>query len=1041
VILLLSIGIGSVIDAQVNRMRMQIKKAYKEENLSHLKSSLKTINRQDSIECSQFTQRTGKRAKVTKSNGRMAELRKVSQSGVPLYYLTTNMDAAQSTNTSSLWTGGDLGLNLNGEGMTLGEWDGGGVRTTHTEFEGRVTIGDGVPFVVPNMNNRHATHVAGTMVAAGTNDAKGMAPKASLITHNWMNDDVEMIDFASEGYLLSNHSYGLDASELPEWYFGYYDEFAQSWDNISYNAPYYLIVCAAGNDHGYNPDAGGQVNPSKNGFDLMTGASNAKNILLVGSVNDIVSNDVQMSDFSSWGPTDDGRIKPDICGNGWGLESTSSVTNINYEVISGTSMAAPNVTGSLTLLQQLYQQEKGAFMKASTLKGLAIHTAREAGVTAGPDYKFGWGVLDAKEAGNHILNEGSVTVIEELKLTNNEVITHEVSCDGSEPLKVTICWTDPAAVPGEEGVVDNPESKLINDLDIRVKSGDNEYLPWILDPSQPNKGAVTGDNVRDNTEQILIPEAMGNYTIEIKHKNELTTNEQAFSLLISGIASNPCTKPAVPINLKALDIKPVNAVVGWEGEYSDLKYELRYKELGETEWNTVNDLGNNSYYLDELIPSTEYELQVRSFCQDSPSEYSSTYYFSTSACESPTNINAMAIENNSISLTWNEVNGVSEYTIEYQGYTDEWKSITTIENSVTLNQLESGTLYSVKLRSDCSDVYTSSFIEEDFITDCLPVTELNITNITSGGVWLEWDNIVGIQEYNLRYRLKGTSEWNMLTFENNEGAVEELMTDGEYEFEVRSVCNNGEVLPYQASVTCSTYCASQGVSTDNEWIDRVVIGSIDNASGNNNGYADFRALSAKVKPEQQVNIGLKSGQVSDFPKYWSVWMDVNRDGDIGDEDELLLTGMTVDDILFEKSITIPGEAEWGKTMLRVAMQYNKQSEPCGEFEYGEVEDYTLIVGNELDEKEFTATSLPNVPDDSPLITAYPNPANSMMNINLDSQIKGGGVLRVQDMKGRILISKVMDHRVELNVSQLVSGVYIISYQNDDVKLHKRFIKR
>jgi hypothetical protein len=590
-------------------------------------------------------------------------------------------------------------------------------------------------------------------------------------------------------------------------------------------------------------------------------------------------------------------------------------------------------------------------------------------------------------------------------------------------------------------VVDNPESKLINDLDICVKSGDNEYLPWILDPSQPNKGAVTGDNVRDNTEQILIPEAMGNYTIEIKHKNELTTNEQAFSLLISGIASNPCTKPAVPINLKALDIKPVNAVVGWEGEYSDLKYELRYKELGETEWNTVNDLGNNSYYLDELIPSTEYELQVRSFCQDSPSEYSSTYYFSTSACESPTNINAMAIENNSISLTWNEVNGVSEYTIEYQGYTDEWKSITTIENSVTLNQLESGTLYSVKLRSDCSDVYTSSFIEEDFITDCLPVTELNITNITSGGVWLEWDNIVGIQEYNLRYRLKGTSEWNMLTFENNEGAVEELMTDGEYEFEVRSVCNNGEVLPYQASVTCSTYCASQGVSTDNEWIDRVVIGSIDNASGNNNGYADFRALSAKVKPEQQVNIGLKSGQVSDFPKYWSVWMDVNRDGDIGDEDELLLTGMTVDDILFEKSITIPGEAEWGKTMLRVAMQYNKQSEPCGEFEYGEVEDYTLIVGNELDEKEFTATSLPNVPDDSPLITAYPNPANSMMNINLDSQIKGGGVLRVQDMKGRILISKVMDHRVELNVSQLVSGVYIISYQNDDVKLHKRFIKR
>ena len=94
------------------------------------------------------------------------------------------------------------------------------------------------------------------------------------------------------------------------------------------------------------------------------------------------------------GPTDDGRIKPDISAKGgkhvflyWSIKRFSSYAR-NF---SGTSMSAPNVSGSLLLLQQHYNDLNGEYMLASTLRALALHTADEAGFAPGPDYRFGLG--------------------------------------------------------------------------------------------------------------------------------------------------------------------------------------------------------------------------------------------------------------------------------------------------------------------------------------------------------------------------------------------------------------------------------------------------------------------------------------------------------------------------------------------------------------------------------------------------------------------------------------------------------------------------
>ena len=157
-------------------------------------------------------------------------------------------------------------------------------------------------------------------------------------------------------------------------------DYAKDWDNILYNAPYYLMVTSAGND-GNDNSANTAPLEGNSSYDKLSGDKTAKNNMVVANGQDAIINSdgtlnsVTISSSSSEGPTDDLRIKPDITGNGTGLYSTYDGTDDAYNTISGTSMSSPNITGSLLLLQQYYNETYGNFMRASTLKGLALHTA------------------------------------------------------------------------------------------------------------------------------------------------------------------------------------------------------------------------------------------------------------------------------------------------------------------------------------------------------------------------------------------------------------------------------------------------------------------------------------------------------------------------------------------------------------------------------------------------------------------------------------------------------------------------------------------
>ncbi|MEA3504460.1 MAG: S8 family serine peptidase, partial [Bacteroidota bacterium] len=494
--------------------------------------------------------------------GGFYELQGVSESGQPIYYITTNADAAESVSTNELYTGGSLGLSLDGTDMTAGEWDGGDVLTTHQEFNNtgssRVTDKDGV-----NSTHYHATHVAGTIIAGGVQAAaKGMAYNASLDAYDWNSDEAEMAAAAADGLLISNHSYGYitgwywngsswvwqgdtGISSEEDYHFGFYGSGCQDLDGIAYDAPYYLICKSAGNDRG---DGAGQtghpIDGGADGYDCIGWKGNAKNILTIGAVKDVNGGysgnpaDVEMTSFSSWGPSDDGRIKPDICGNGYNLYSTYDDNNSAYNTISGTSMSSPNVTGSLLLLQEHYNENNGSFMKSATLKALAIHTADEAGPDNGPDYMFGWGLLNSKTAAQVISNENISSFINEESLTNGGTFTLDVTPTGTEPLVVTVVWTDPEGTP-VAAQLDPADVMLVNDIDVTVADGNKMlYYPYKLDRLNPSAAATTGNNDVDNVEKIVIENpSTDTYTITVNHEGTLTNGLQDFSLIVTGISN------------------------------------------------------------------------------------------------------------------------------------------------------------------------------------------------------------------------------------------------------------------------------------------------------------------------------------------------------------------------------------------------------------------------------------------------------------------------------------------------------------------------
>ncbi|MBL8862443.1 MAG: S8 family serine peptidase [Planctomycetes bacterium] len=414
---------------------------------------------------------------------------------------TFNQNAAALSNIDDIQ---GAPWNLSGAGLLLGEWDGGNVQTDHPDLTGRVTL------IEDTSVSDHATHVAGTMIGDGTGGAavRGMAPQALLVSANFTaGDSADEQDtiFGGSLMILTNNSWGT----IVGWntdsggtttqtgnqdLFGAYDGQARDFDEVvrTHRRP---IVKSAGNDRNDcdpsdSTDCDGVLGPDGQRYDTIPTWGNSKNVITVAATND----NGTIAAFSSSGPSDDGRVKPDVAANGVTLISTCEGST--YCSKSGTSMAAPTVSGLVALLTERYAQVFGVNPTADIVKALLVNTAIEAG-RPGPDFLFGHGIVDGLAAVQTI-DAGFVRILTEA-VDQGQLDEFLLMVPGGTPeLRVTLNWID------REGAANSVNPDIRNNLNLELVSPTNQIFRPFLAPASVTADAETGVNLLDTVEHARV---------------------------------------------------------------------------------------------------------------------------------------------------------------------------------------------------------------------------------------------------------------------------------------------------------------------------------------------------------------------------------------------------------------------------------------------------------------------------------------------------------------------------------------------------------
>ncbi len=382
------------------------------------------------------------------------------------------------------------GKNLSGKGIVVGVGDNSEIITPHLDFTGRVI--SRIPFPL----SFHGIHVSGTVAGGGLLDSKhhGMAPRATIVSQ-YLSDIITYAPtyVADHNMVVTNNSYtNADDSCAGS---GAYDVTSNYVDKQMGDYPKLLHVFSAGND-GRNT-----CSPYPYSYaTIKSGYQVAKNVLTVGAIDTLYA----AATFSSRGPVNDGRLKPEIVATGYRVYSTRHA--FGYEFSSGTSMSGPIVAGVATLLNEQYRKSNaGAVPQASLIKAVLCNSAEDLG-NPGPDFIFGFGNLNARRAVEAIENNRYFI---SSAATSSNMITIPA---GVRRLKVMLYWADTAAAP-------NAATTLINDYDLTVVDpGSTTHFPLILDPTPANvnNNAVPGVDRLNNIEQLVIDNPVaGNYNLNV----------------------------------------------------------------------------------------------------------------------------------------------------------------------------------------------------------------------------------------------------------------------------------------------------------------------------------------------------------------------------------------------------------------------------------------------------------------------------------------------------------------------------------------------
>ena len=321
-------------------------------------------------------------------------------------------------------------------------------------------------------------------------------------------------------------------------------------------------------------------------------------------------------------------------------------------------------------------------------------------------------------------------------------------------------------------------------------------------------------------------------------------------------------------------------------------------------------------------------------------------------------------------------------------------------------------------------------------TTCAVPTSLTATSITATTATLGWAAVAGATSYSVQYRLTSATTWATVTATTNSIAFTGLVASTAYTFQVKANCSATLSSAYSTTAAFTTlasnpsptgYCASAATTTTDEYINQVAFKTINNTSGNNNGYGDYTSLVAGVKPGTSFTLTITPKWTSTkYNEGYKVWIDYNRNG-VFDAAEAVLTIAPTQTSPVTGTITVPTTASLGYTRMRIQMQYNSSATTaCQTYTYGEVEDYTINLSSTATREAGDLSEL----NEMNSLALYPNPTNDNLAIDLD--YFNGTALHgfIFDISGKELRTLTLTNRTnEISVSEMPAGMYFIAVQN------------
>ncbi len=459
-------------------------------------------------------------------------------------------------------------LGYNGSNVLVGiadtGLDNGTTNNMHPDLAGRVASFIYYPPLTNAADEHsHGTHVAGIVAgnaATGEVDASGalyglgVASGASLVIERIFDGDGNEVDpppsdekltqdATRAGAKIGSNSWGNDVQGEYDLDASTFDELVRDADTGTPGDQPYILEFSAGNA---GPDSQTLDSPATGKNVIATGASENGGQLDFGLYDDGPDT---MADFSSRGPCEDGRIKPDVVAPGTFVASLLSASASDalawlpidnfYIYMGGTSQAGPHASGAAAVFVQYYKSlHTNAVPSPALVKAALINSAEEMDENNGgpgpvPNNDEGWGRLNiANIIGS---TRGTEYVDQTTPLTNGATFDHHTFVQASDmPLKITLAYTD---VPGFPGAL----PALVNDLDLEVTAPDGTlYRGNQYEGSESLPNATTTDNI-NNVEGVTISQPIpGDYLVRVRARNvvqdaRLDTQaiDQDFALVVS----------------------------------------------------------------------------------------------------------------------------------------------------------------------------------------------------------------------------------------------------------------------------------------------------------------------------------------------------------------------------------------------------------------------------------------------------------------------------------------------------------------------------